>query len=584
MRKTKYNPDTSLWVERKNKWLAMGIELEDMIKPKIAVVNTSAGSEPGSYRNLDELSRIVQQAILDAGALPFEVRTKPLDNPAVSARMKMGHPMLARDLLAKEIQDLIEGAFLEGMVCISSDDTDISAHLIAAARINIPAIILTSGSQTAALCETSRLDDQFFEITNAYDELASLASEWNPRENYVNMPQTSVMTTGARSGLSMAISMQLAAEALGMTLPGNSAVRATEKRLWEFARWAGETIVKLTLDNCLPSDILTAKAFENAIMVMLAAGGSIGTAQHLSAIAAATGQPLDVLSMFERLSPLTAIRSNGASLAEVFEGGSGTAALMTRLRDSLNLDSMTVNQVTLGETIAGFGVNDGDTILPLQTPLNTRPPIVILQGSLAPDGALIRLSALPPGCERIAGPARVFTSEYSAVEAVRKGDVRKGDVIILWSLDPERGVDRPLPLSLPAALHGSGLAETVAVVTDGQLSGLDQTIVAAFVMPDATSGGPLAVVLEGDWIVLDFIGLRILLDIPDEEMHVRLSSWQAFHRVFHQPNEVSPPELVLEPCWRRAVLDEPYQPSGASIHGRLNARQAADMLRFYHLY
>jgi len=574
MQKSNYTPGTTLWVERQNQWLAMGIDVENMIKPKIAVVNTSGGAVNGCYGHLDELSRIVQHAILDRGALPFEIKTKPLENAVVSARMKRAHPMLSRDLLAREIQTTIEGAFLDGMVCISSDERDTPAHLIAAARSNVPTVILACGYQAGAACENDRFDDQFFDIFNVYDEIGPLASGGVTREEYAYLPQASVITTGACSGLSMANSMQLTAEALGMTLPGNSPIWAKGKRLRDFARRAGETVVQLTLDNVLPRNILTAKAFENAVMVMLAAGGSIGTVRHLSAIAAATGLPVDVLSLFERFSRdinlLTAIRPNGIFRTEDFDGAGGTAALMTRLSGYLNLDSMTVAQTTLGENIAGSRVNNDEIILPLKEPLSNRPSIGILRGNLAPEGALIRLAALPAGCERISGPAKVFTSEHSAVEAVQKGSVHKGNVLILRNMDPEGRDGEMFAFSLAAALHGCGLAEFVAVVTDGQLSALNRSIVAGLVMPDAASGGPLAAVRDGDWIYLDFTNLRIQLDIPNDEMDIRLREQQACRK----PNApVRTLELEMKPCWCQDMLDENYQESGHSIHGRMCERK-----------
>ena len=337
MYKTDYLPGTALWEERRSQWLGMGITEEYMERPKIAVVNT-ANPELGCHGHLEEISQIVERAILDEGGLPFEIHVADKGTESVSARKQRKQGIQLRDRLTDEIIKLVDGAYLEGMICLSTDEQDTSAHLMAAARLNIPSMILSCGYQVGAACEDDGFDEQFFDIADAYDEIGPLAAGGISREELSYLPQASIITTGACSGLGTANSMQIIAEALGMCLPGSTPVWAKSKKLRQPAFRSGRQIVMLAENSLLPRDILTARAVENAVMVSLAVGASVSVVRQLAAIARAAGLSIDVMGLFEKygndIKLLTAVRPNGIFKTEDFDAAGGTAGVMARLGDS----------------------------------------------------------------------------------------------------------------------------------------------------------------------------------------------------------------------------------------------------------
>lgn len=529
MYRSNFKKGSTRWAVRRAQWRSMGISEADMEKPKIAIINTS-NKLSCCYSHLDELCRLVEQGIREAGGLPFEVRTVAPSDFVTSAGKKARYLMPTRDLMVNEVECMIEGAVLDGMICLSSCDKTTPAHLMSAARLNIPTLLLTCGYQVGGACSNEKFEDQFFDIDDVYEQVGALATGAITEKQLTDMTDVAIQGPGVCAGLGTANSMHIVAEAIGMSLPGNSPIWANGRKVREYARAAGNRIVSMTEEQLLPRSIITEKAIENAVMTVLAVGGSVNTVRHISAIATEAEIPVDVVKLYEKFGKniklLTSVRPNGPFRTEDLEAAGGTTAVMNQLRDFINLDALTVTGHSVGNNIASAVVKNHDVIRGLDNPVSQRPGVAILRGNLAPDGAIVKLSAVPGEMEQFTGPANIFDGEDEAIEALSQGNIHKGDVIVLRHMGPAGGPGTVFACSFVAALNGAGIAEHVAVVTDGELSGLNRGIIVGQLMPEAAAGGPLAVVEQGETIHINFVDLRLEFDITDEELQARLAMWE----------------------------------------------------------
>lgn len=529
MNRSDFEPGSTRWAVRRAQWRSMGIREEDMHKPKIAVINTS-NKLSCCYIHLDELSAIVQQAIRDAGGLPFEVRTVAPSDFVTSAGKKARYLMPTRDLMVNEVECMIEGAVLDSMICLSSCDKTTPAHLMSAARLNIPTLLLTCGYQIGGACSNEKFEDQFFDIDDVYEQIGALATGSIDLKDLTDMTDVAIQSPGVCAGLGTANSMHIVAEAIGMSLPGNSPIWANGRKVKEYAQAAGKKIVELTVRQVLPRSIITEKSIQNAIMTVLAVGGSVNTVRHLAAIATEAELPIDVVKLYEQygkdIKLLTSVRPNGPFRTEDLEAAGGTTAVMNQLRNYLNLDALTVTEKTVGENIEKSVIKNTQVIRTLDNPISQRPGVAILRGNIAPDGAIVKLSAVPGELEKFSGPANIYEGEDEAIAALGEGKIHKGDVIVLRNMGPAGGPGTVFACSFVAAINGAGIAEHVAVITDGELSGLNRGIIVGQLMPEAAMGGPLAVVKQGETIQINFNELTINMDVPQEEIDQRLAQWK----------------------------------------------------------
>jgi dihydroxy-acid dehydratase len=531
----------------------MGIREEDFDKPKIGIINTSS-TLSSCYIHLDEVSKAVQQSVRDAGGLPFEIRTVAPSDFVTSAGKKARYILPTRDLIVNEIEVMIEGAVLDGMICLSSCDKTTPAHLMAAARLNVPTTLLTCGYQIGGICHST---NEFVDIDDVYESIGAVECGHMSVEELTDMTEAAIQTPGVCAGLGTANSMHIIAEAIGMSLPGNSPVLANSRRLYEFAQKAGERIVDLVNNNILPRDIMTKEAVENAIMVTLAVGGSVNTVRHLSAVATEAELDMDVVATYERLADqiplLTAVRPNGPYRTEDLEVAGGTKAVMKRLESYLHLDGLTASGKSVRENIQDGFVKNEEVIRTLESPQSHKPGIAILRGNLAPDGSIVKLSAVPDEIERFVGPANIFETEDEAIKALGNGKIQKGDIVVLRNMGPVGGPGTVFAASFVAALNGAGIAQYVAVITDGELSGLNRGIIVGQLMPEAAVGGPLAVIEQGETINIDLVNRKIILDIPAHELEKRLVEWRPLERDL-DANYLSQYAQLVQPISQGAVL------------------------------
>ncbi|MBO0456004.1 dihydroxy-acid dehydratase [Enterococcus hulanensis] len=551
--RSNFEPGTTRWAVRRTQWKSMGMTDEDMEKPKIAVINTS-NKLSSCFIHIDKISVTVQEAIKKAGGYPFEINTVASSDFVTSAGKKARYLMPTRDLIVNEVECMVEGSVLDGIVFLSSCDKTTPAHCMAAARLNIPSIVLTCGYQLGGQC----MAGNFVDIDDVYESIGAVACGTKSFEELVDMTNHAITTPGVCAGLGTANSMHMVAEGLGMSLPGNAPVLADSEKLYKYCDLVGKRVVEMVLNDERPRNIITKEAIENAIMVVLAIGGSVNTVRHLSAIATEAEISMDVIGTYEKYADtihlLTAVRPNGVYRTEDLEAAGGCKAVMKRLESRLNMDVKTVSGKTVKENINSAEINREEVIRPMNDPQSYKPGVGILRGNLCPNGAVVKLSAVPNELPNFIGRAVIFDGEDEAIKVgLGEGKIKPGDVIILRNMGPKGGPGTVFACSFVAALNGAGLASQVAVVTDGELSGLNRGIIVGQVMPEAALGGPLAVVKEGETINIDFDRRMMDIEIDQEELSNRLEKWKPEKREL-EPGYLAQYHELVQPIEQGAVL------------------------------
>ena len=451
----------------------------------------------------------------------FEVRTAAPSDAITSAGAAGQYILPSRDLVVSDVEVAVEGALLDGMVCLSSCDKTTPAHLMAAGRLNIPTVVVGCGYQPSG-----RYRGEHVDFEDVFHYAGHVAAGRMTVEELAEMSSRAVTGPGVCAGMGTANSMHIAAEALGMALPGSTPVLANGPKMWQTVTEAGRRIVEMVTEDLRPRDILTPQAFRNAVTAVLAVSGSVNTLKHLQAVAVEAGCDVDVYSAFEELAPrvplLSEVKPNGPRRIDEFEAAGGTRALLHQLRPLLDLDQRTVAGSTVRDEIANAEVADDGVIRPVDNPLARHPGIVILRGSLAPDGAVVKRTVADDAVRRFTGPAKVFQSREDGLAGIRAGEVKPGQVVVLTGLGLRGAPGMGLTSAFVFAIDGAGLGEQVAVVTDGQMSGLvNKGLTVAEVSPEGAAGGPLGLVRDGDIISVDVDARTIDLDVSEEVLAER---------------------------------------------------------------
>lgn len=553
--RSNFEEGSTRWAVRRAQWIAMGIPEADFEKPKIAIINSSSGLSV-CYQHLDEMSVLAQQAVKEAGGLAFEINTIAPSDFVTSAGKKARYLMPTRDLMVNDIEVMMEGAVLDGMILLSSCDKTTPAHIMAAARLNVPAIVVPCGYQLGGNCNGKAVD-----IEEVYKGVGTLLTGKMTLDDMKDWTRCAIQGPGVCAGLATANSMHCMAEALGMALPQTTPVRADSDRLKQIIRTAGAKIMELVEQDLRPRDILTKEAFQNAVRVAISIGCSVNTVRHLAAISVEAELDLDIVKMFEEesagFSLITQIRPNGPDRIEDLDRAGGTNAVMHRLQAQLNTGVQTVQNTTLSVILGKETVIDETIIRKTTDPFRKEPGLVIIRGNVAPSGAIVKLSGIDGANRIFKGPARVYEEEDLAMQELAKGNIVKGDIVVLRMMGPVGGPGTVFACSFMAALSGAGLADTVAVVTDGELSGLNKGITIGQVMPEAACGGPLAIIEEGDSILIDLDNRKIDLQIPEAEYQNRMRNWQ-------------PKQRKLENNWLKFYADNVMPIEQGAVFGRRN--------------
>lgn len=550
---------SSLWAARRAQWRALGLSEAELDLPKIAVVNTSSDLAI-CFSHLDAIAARAKEAIRRAGGVPFEIRTAAPSDFVTSAGAGGAYVLSARDLIAHDIEVQVEGAQLDGMLCLASCDKSTPGHLMAAGRLDIPTLVLPCGYQPCGVWRGERVD-----IEDVFERTGWLRSEAITIDELKDLADHAITGPGVCSGMGTATSIHLAAEALGMTLPGTSAVEANSPAMWDHVDASGARIVELVREDVRPRSVMTHTAFRNATAALLAVSGSVNCVKHLQAIAAESGVDVNMRTMFDELAPevplLSAVRPSGEVTVEAFERAGGGPALFRQLGDRFDRRAATVGSESWSQLLSRVEVTDEGVIRPLNNPVSDRPALTIVHGSLLPGGGIVRLGGEADRTAHHRGPARIYTSHDEAVQAVYAGEVQPGDVVILRGLGVIGGPAQAFTSGVVFALAGTALLDEVAVITEGQVSGLvNRGLVIAEASPEAAAGGPLAMVQNGDPILIDIAEKRVDLDLDEATLMDR--------RADLKPLEVSKRggwlglyQRNVRPVHEGATLDAPPPPS-----------------------
>ena len=516
-----------LWAVRAAQWRALGIDEADLEKPKIAIVNSSSELAI-CYSHLDGVAAELKRAIRGVGGLPFEIRTAAPSDFITGAGARGAYILPARDLIPNDIEVAVEGAQLDGMVCLASCDKTVPGQLMAAARLDIPSLVLACGYQPSGEYRGKHVDIENVFVASMHRATGRLAEE-----ELLGMSRNAIRGPGVCSGLGTANSMHMACEALGMALPGSTPVAANSAKMMDCVRQAGARIVEMVWQDLKPRQILTPGAFANAVRTMLGVGGSINTVKHLQAVATEAGLELDVYGLFEQLADavpvLTAVRPIGEHSIEQFEAAGGCAAVLKQLEACLDRGALTVTGKSVGENLRDVSVADAEVIRPMSRPVASRPAIVVVRGSLAPEAGIVKFGVDPQKKRRFSGEAICYGNSDEALAAIAQGAIRPGHVVVMRGAGLCGGPGMGGGASrVVFALDGAGLGYEVALLTDGHLSGLVcKGLVVGEVSPEAAAGGPLALVEDGDRITIDLERRVCDLEVPEAELARRRALWRS---------------------------------------------------------
>nr|WP_163501993.1 dihydroxy-acid dehydratase [Halomonas socia] len=509
---------STTWALRKAQWRSLGLSDADLEKPKIAIVNTS--SELSScFSHLDGFSSIVKQSVRNAGGVPFEIRTTAPSDFITSSGLSGRYLMPSRDLIINDIEVAVEGAQLDGMICLSSCDKTAPAHLMAAGRLNIPAFILPCGYQ-----QCGKLAGKSVDIEDVFESVGGVSSGRITQEHLSSMCEVAVGSPGVCTGMGTANSMHIVSEALGMAPAGATPAAAVGNKLAELLKTSGDIIIRLVEEDIRPRDIITDDSVRNALIVSLAVSGSLNVARHLQGVAVETGLSISIYDTLETLRDhvpvLTAVKPNGETRIDQFEAAGGTREVIRQLAPLLNRDVITIDGKSQNIPLSEKDGNEEkqSIIGTLEAPISEGPSLLLVRGNIAVDGALIKIGTRSLSEFSFTGEAVIFESQEDALEGLRDGKVRSGNVVVLRGLGPVGGPGVASASWFVAALHGAGLGESVAVITDGQLSGLNHGIVVGQVMPEAATGGALGLIYDGDTIEIDAVKQYINLKVSDAEL------------------------------------------------------------------
>ncbi|AKL93804.1 dihydroxy-acid dehydratase IlvD [Clostridium aceticum] len=504
---------------------AMGYLPEDLKKPIIGVVNAHNEVIPGHF-HLDEIAQAVKLGVSAGGGTPMEFPVIGICDGIAMNHSGMKYPLSTRELIADSIEAMTVAYKFDGLVLIGNCDKIVPGMMMAAARMNIPAVYISGGPMLTGSHKGKTVDL----IRGAFEAVGSYVEGNIDAQQLEEIEMESCPTCGSCAGMFTANTMNCLAEALGIGLPGNGTIPAPYGQRKQLARRAGLQIMELVKENIRPRDILTLGAFRNAVTVDMAIGGSSNTVLHLMAIANEAKVPLD-LEVFDEISRkvanITKLSPAGTySITDLHRAG-GISAVINQLIKAgmIYPDEITVTGKTLGESVAKASVWDNDVIRDMENPYNKEGGIAILRGNLAPDGAVIKQSAVEPEMMLHKGPARVFESEEEAYDAIISKKIVSGDVVVIRYEGPKGGPGMREMLSPTAAIVGMGLEKSVALITDGRFSGGTRGPCIGHVSPEASEGGPIAIIQEGDIIEIDIANRVLKVDLSDEEMQNRLKSW-----------------------------------------------------------
>lgn len=512
---------------------ALGLTESELGKPFIAVVNSHNEIVPG-HVHLDKIGEAVKAGIRNAGGVPFEFHTIAVCDGIAMGHVGMHYSLPSREVIQDSIEVMVRAHQFDGMVLIPACDKVVPGHLMAVGELDIPSIIVTGGPMLPGFADDADLD-----LISMFEGVGAVKNGEITEEKLKMLEDNACPGCGTCAGMFTANTMACITEALGMSLPGCATSPAVDASKIRFAKESGERIVALVKEGMTPRKLVTKKSFDNAVMIDMAIGGSSNTALHMPAIADAFGLEL-TLDDFDRLSKTTphiiSLRPAGSWFMTDFDRAGGIHSILERLGDLINKDEMTVTGKTIGENVKNHVlVNpkfNQKVIQTVENPVHKEGGIAVLKGNLAPDGSVVKQAAVSAKMMKHTGPARVYNSEEEAMSAIMAGQVKAGDVVVIRYEGPRGGPGMREMLSPTAAIAGFGLIESVALVTDGRFSGGTRGPCIGHVSPEASDGGPIGLVENGDIIEIDIPNRILNLLVDDKTLEERRKTFKPVEKHF----------------------------------------------------
>ncbi|MGC8871549.1 MAG: dihydroxy-acid dehydratase [Caldimicrobium sp.] len=503
---------------------ALGFDDEDLRAPLIGIANSFNEIVPG-HIHLRTLVEAVKAGVRQAGGVPVEFGVIGVCDGIAMNHEGMRYSLVSREIIADSIEIMAQAHAFDGLVLVTSCDKITPGMLMAAFRLNLPAILIAGGPMLTGDFQGKKVN-----LISAFEAIGRIKKGEMTEEELIELEKCACPTCGSCAGMFTANSMNCLTEALGLALPGNGTIPAVYSERIRLAKETGRAIVRLVKKGLTPKKLINDASFRNAIAVDMALGCSTNTVLHLMAIAKEAEIPLD-LKTFDEISKKTPvlaklIPSGPHSVPELHQAG-GIPAVMKELAKKGLIDTscLTVSGKTIGEIIEKAENRNPEVLRPIENPYAYEGGIAVLYGNLSPEGAVVKTSAVLPEMMRHTGPARVYNSEEEAYEAILSGKIRPGDVVVIRYEGPKGGPGMREMLSPTSALIGMGLGASVALITDGRFSGGTQGACIGHVSPEAAEGGPIALVEEGDIIEIDIPGRLLELKVSDEELEKRKKKW-----------------------------------------------------------
>jgi dihydroxy-acid dehydratase len=513
---------------------ATGVTDADMGKPFVAIVNSYVDIIPG-HVHLQEFGKLVKQAVRAAGGVPFEFNTIGVDDGIAMGHAGMKFSLPSRELIADCVETMLEAHQFDGMVCIPNCDKIVPGMLMAAMRVNIPAIFVSGGPMPAGRTPDGQVVDLItvFEAVGAYKSGGMAAERVKVLEDYA------CPACGSCSGMFTANSMNCLMEVLGMALPYNGSALALTAEREALAKRAGGLILDLIERQITPRSIVTCEALDDAFALDMAMGGSTNTVLHTLAIAKEAGLEYSlerINQVADRVPHLSKVSPSGQWHMEDVHRAGGVPGILKELADHsdlLHLDRVTVTGGTLRQSLAGASVKDYEVIRPYTAPHSTVGGLAILFGNLAPRGAVIKVGGVMPSMRKFSGAARIYESQDTALMGILAGEVQPGEVVVIRYEGPKGGPGMQEMLSPTSAIMGMGLGEKVALITDGRFSGGTRGACIGHVSPEAAAGGPIAALQAGDVIDIDLDARTLNVRLSENEIQRRLAALPPFQPSIH---------------------------------------------------
>jgi len=504
---------------------AVGCTRAEMDKPFIGIINSFSEVVPG-HIHLRTIADAVKAGVREGGGVPFEVNTIAVCDGIAMNHAGMKYSLPSRELIADSVEIVAEAHGFDALVFIPNCDKIIPGMLMAAVRLNLPAIFVSGGPMLAG-----QLDGKKVDLSSVFEAVGAVTGGKMTREELLRLEELACPGCGSCAGMFTANTMNCLTEAMGMGLPGNGTIPAVDARRQGLARKAGRQVMRLLADDIRPGSIINSDAIYNAFTVDMALGGSTNSVLHVIAIAHEAGVDFK-LSMINEISQRTPylckLRPSGQYHLEDLDRAGGIPAVMSELKKLLKLDSRTVTGKTVAENVADSQTLDKEVIRPVADAHSATGGLVLLFGNLAPDGAVVKRAAVAPEMMTHRGPARVFDSEEEATKAILDGKIKSGDVLVIRYEGPKGGPGMREMLTPTSLLSGIGMDKEVALITDGRFSGATRGAAIGHVSPEAASKGPIAAVREGDIISIDIPNYKLDVELADEEIANRLGQLAEF--------------------------------------------------------